>query len=80
MKLKNLDEQVKYLKLEKKYSTKLNMEQLQYNNHPRVLDFQDTIHAANCPFVPVEEKAHLNFSSGPLSYTKWHLLSECKEL
>uniref|UniRef100_A0A0G4F5U2 Uncharacterized protein n=1 Tax=Chromera velia CCMP2878 TaxID=1169474 RepID=A0A0G4F5U2_9ALVE len=80
MKLKNLDEQVKYLKLKKKYSTKLNMEQLQYNNHPRVLDFQDTIHAANCPFVPVEEKAHLNFSSGSLSHTKWHLSSECKEL
>uniref|UniRef100_A0A0G4G0X6 Uncharacterized protein n=1 Tax=Chromera velia CCMP2878 TaxID=1169474 RepID=A0A0G4G0X6_9ALVE len=52
------------------------MEQLQYNNHPRVLDFQDTIHAANCPFVPVEEKAHLNFSSSPLSHTKWHLSSE----
>uniref|UniRef100_A0A0G4F6Y4 Uncharacterized protein n=1 Tax=Chromera velia CCMP2878 TaxID=1169474 RepID=A0A0G4F6Y4_9ALVE len=32
------------------------------------------------PFVPVKEKAHLNFSSGPLFYTKWHLSSEYKEL
>uniref|UniRef100_A0A0G4H1I8 Uncharacterized protein n=1 Tax=Chromera velia CCMP2878 TaxID=1169474 RepID=A0A0G4H1I8_9ALVE len=35
---------------------------------------------SNCPFVPVEEKVHLNFSSGPLSHTKWYLSSECKEL